>query len=426
MVKLGSSPPEPCDETSRYKVLSVIQSKRNGNLKANSAAPPMHRKLRIVMIVSGYPPAKKAGMESGCKRLAEALARRGHSVKVLTAATRGLPRLQHEATNLVVHRVLRPIPLGPLWGVSYMAMIKSWLLRHVFGWDVVVCHKLGLHGAVAAPLARIFGRQCHHLAVNAGHYGDVPRLRAHLGGGFLLALARLATGCFHLSADGRRELQNAGFRAAQLHPFIYHVMPSSPPFAERRDAEVLFLGRLHRQKNLPLLLKAFAAVARDRPGARLRIVGSGPLGDALRRAVAASTAAGRIQLDPWTDEPRTALQRSALFVLPSRSEGLSNALLEAMVEGCAIIATDVSGVRDALDPTGASAAPVPEGGFLQLPAGLLVRSGDHRGLAAAMAVLLDDGPLRERLGNAARAIALEHFSEERAVALFLAAMEPPA
>lgn len=95
------------------------------------------------------------------------------------------------------------------------------------------------------------------------------------------------------------------------------------------------------------------------------------------------------------------LELSDVFALPSRSEGLSNALLEAMAAGLPCIATSVGGNPELI-----------EDGVT----GLLVPSEDPHALAGGLMALLRDAELRERLGTAGRARVLEHFSIEAMVA----------
>ena len=106
---------------------------------------------------------------------------------------------------------------------------------------------------------------------------------------------------------------------------------------------LLAVGRLAREKGFDLLLRALASVRREYPEASLLIAGSGPEEAALRaecRALGLDRAvsfAGQLA-DPWPY-----FQRATLFVLPSRQEGLPNALLEAAAAGVPIVALPASG-----------------------------------------------------------------------------------
>jgi glycosyltransferase involved in cell wall biosynthesis len=120
--------------------------------------------------------------------------------------------------------------------------------------------------------------------------------------------------------------------------------PASPDgFRPGPGPHLLAVGRLAREKGFDLLLRALASVRREYPEASLLIAGSGPEEAALRaecRALGLDRAvsfAGQLA-DPWPY-----FQRATLFVLPSRQEGLPNALLEAAAAGVPIVALPASG-----------------------------------------------------------------------------------
>jgi glycosyltransferase involved in cell wall biosynthesis len=91
------------------------------------------------------------------------------------------------------------------------------------------------------------------------------------------------------------------------------------------------------------------------------------------------------------------LHRGKLAVLPSRREGMPNALLEAMACGSACVATRVSGSEDVIEH-GVN--------------GLLVESEDYEGMARALLTLLHDPSLAQEYGQAARATIEKHYSFE--------------
>lgn len=102
---------------------------------------------------------------------------------------------------------------------------------------------------------------------------------------------------------------------------------------------LLGVGRLTPQKNFGLLIEAFALVRRQRP-LRLTILGSGP--DGAREALMEQARSLGVAADVWmpgqVSNPFPYYRRADLFVLPSRWEGMSNALLEAMACGCPVAA----------------------------------------------------------------------------------------
>ena len=99
-----------------------------------------------------------------------------------------------------------------------------------------------------------------------------------------------------------------------------------------------------------------------------------------------------------------ALQRSDCLLLPSLTEGISNAVLEAMACGLPVVTTDCGGMQEA----------VTDG-----VDGMIVRTRDVTGMAAALERLASDLRLRRRLGEAARATVSKRFSLVRQADEFL-------
>ncbi|HRD72831.1 MAG TPA: glycosyltransferase family 4 protein [Aquimonas sp.] len=157
---------------------------------------------------------------------------------------------------------------------------------------------------------------------------------------------------------------------------------------------LLFVGRLVYNKNVRMLLLALARLpAERRPLAW--IAGFGPdRGDLLILRERLELSEDVRFLDERDDTAELMLAAD-LLVLPSREEGLSNVIIEAMGSGLPIIATAVGGtpelIRDGEN-------------------GLLVPNEDDSALAAAMQRLIDDDALRDRLAAQARADALTGFS----------------
>lgn len=154
-------------------------------------------------------------------------------------------------------------------------------------------------------------------------------------------------------------------------------------------ALVLWVGRLDPIKGLSFLIESFRSIAQD-TNAHLCLAGGGLIREQLERQVRESQLTERIHfLGPRADVS-SLLRAADVFVLPSRTEGLPNALLEAMAAGCPIVTTDVPGCRDLIDHE---------------RTGLVVPYGDTHGLAAAVRRLLFDRDLAARLGEqAARAV----------------------
>lgn len=376
--------------------------------------------MRFLMIISGYPPWKSAGMERTCARLSLALVRRGHPVTVLTQAT-GEPEVTDEE-GVRVARVLKPVALGPLWGITYMAQVRRWMRRLKDDWELCVCHKLDLHSVAAAPIAQRMERPCLSALYNAGEFSDFAKLLAYKGGRHLLNHAMKGDGFLYLSQQSRRELIAHGASAERVFPFrapVYTDLFQPGPLRSRE--QLLFAGRFHEQKNLPLLVAAFDRLAQRHGAARLRLIGKGPDAPRVNAAVASAASRDRIEVQPWSDDIAEEMRTARAFVLSSRAEGLANVLVEAMASGTPCVCTDVSGAREALGESSERA--IPPGQFIEAEAGLIVPPGDDAALAHAMERILGDDPLHARLSIAGRHRAESLFSEETCAALLIEAAE---
>jgi sugar transferase (PEP-CTERM/EpsH1 system associated) len=217
-------------------------------------------------------------------------------------------------------------------------------------------------------------------------------------------LTRLADTVFALSEQLRRDLvTHIGLSADRIEVLYNGVDLSRFGSCDRTDARrrlgqddaalvVGSVGRLVAVKNYPLLLRAVAQPALAQ--ATLVLVGDGPERTALQALADSLGIAGRVRFAGHRDDVAELLPAFDVFVLPSRSEGMSNTLLEAMACSVPPVASRVGGnaeiVRDGLD-------------------GLLFPSDDEAALCNALAQLVHDGTRRAHMGAASRERVMSAF-----------------
>lgn len=166
---------------------------------------------------------------------------------------------------------------------------------------------------------------------------------------------------------------------------------------------VVMVGRLVAEKGYPELFAAMATL-----DAVLWAAGERLSSD---HAAAIDTATQALQRDPdlarkikllghRTDLPEL-LRAADIFVLPSHREGMPRAIIEAMMAGLPVVATDIRGSREEV---------------VAGETGLLVPVGEPQALGAALERLIQDPALRRRLGNAGRARALALYDEAKVIA----------
>jgi glycosyltransferase involved in cell wall biosynthesis len=197
--------------------------------------------------------------------------------------------------------------------------------------------------------------------------------------------ARWATAIVCVSEAERRDGEAAGIRAN------WRVVPNGVDLeafrpTDRVDARArlglpagplaVSVGRLSRQKGQDLLVEAWPKVRSRVEAAELVLVGSGPEESALRRS------GGDVQFVGAQDDVQPWLAAADVVVLPSRWEGLPYVVLEAMAVGTPVVATDVTGVREALGEAGAIVPPEDPGALAEAVVAALsgadVRSGRRR------------------------------------------------
>ncbi len=175
--------------------------------------------------------------------------------------------------------------------------------------------------------------------------------------------------------------------------------------AQAGDLLVVAIGNLYPVKGHQYLLEAVAALDAPAGDVLVAIAGRGDLQtelEALARHLGLGT---RVRFLGFRTDVPAILASADVFVMPSLSEGLPMALIEAMLAGTAVVASSVGGipelVRDGVH-------------------GLLVPPGDSAALASALRLVTEDSALRKRLGAAARERAEREFTVEAMTRRYLA------
>jgi glycosyltransferase involved in cell wall biosynthesis len=354
--------------------------------------------MRGVAILTSLFPPSVGGIQTQTLALARALAVGGAEVHVVTRPAAGRPA-RELLGDVTVHRVGLARG-GPAATVAYVALAARTLASLWPRVDVIHAHQL-LSPASAALLARaVLGTPFVVTAHASGPVGDVASLgrQGPLGRARLRALARHAAAFVAVSAPIGEELRRAGVPAGRIRSIPNGVdterfRPSTE--AERRAARralalppvpvVLYAGRLAPEKGVDVLLDAWAAARRQGALGTLVLLGEGPERRALEHRARDLGILGAVRFAGAAADVAPWLAAADVFALPSRTEGLSVALLEAMAAGLPVVATDVGGTGEAV------------GG-----AARLVPAGDAGGLGGAIERLLADPPRAAALGDAAR------------------------
>ena len=313
-----------------------------------------------------------------------------------------------EALSLVPPGVSLEV-LPPPEGKSFFKVsrfMRSFLLD--LGPDLVLTYNWGaietLAGAMAAGLSRVV----HH--EEGFGPGEMEKLffRRNMARRFLFkgaaavvvpsrTLYRIARGKWKVPEEKLHYLPN-GVDLERFRPG-----ESARSGAEDRPFRVGFLGGFRPEKNLDLLVRAFAR-AELPPGSQLLLGGTGPGEEALREEVRRFDLEDRVHFEGPVEDAPSFYGKIDLFALSSWTEQMPLVVLEAMASGLPILSTEVGDVKEMVSE--------PNRAFL-------VPSGDEPALARHMGTLAADRVLREKLGRANRARCEEDYELERCLGRYL-------
>lgn len=201
----------------------------------------------------------------------------------------------------------------------------------------------------------------------------------------------------------RTFLLQSGVAPAAIAVIPGSVQPTLVPAGAPRPYALVFVGRLVGIKQPGQFVEILASVARSHPTVRALIVGDGPLRPALEQQAAALGVAEHLDFAGRTDRVQPLLARARVFVLTSRSEGLSIALAEAMISGVVPVVARVGDLED-LVQDGVN--------------GYAVEPDDIAAYVARVQALLDDPGLWSRLSSAAATSALRHAGLDNVTSLW--------
>jgi glycosyltransferase involved in cell wall biosynthesis len=326
--------------------------------------------------------------------------------------------LERMASRLGVECIALPMRrcIAPL--ADLLALVRLWWILGNQKPDIVEFStpKAGLLGMIAARL-RSLPRRVYMLR----------GLKLERSSGFkrwiLLTAERVACACAHVvlcnSKSLRAEALALGLAPAgkllvlgegssngvDVERFSPGPSAVRDKFSIPGEAPVVgFVGRLTRDKGLPELIEAFDRILVAMPAAHLLLVGwfdaaEDALDSELRTRILSNP---RIHCTGFVSDVAPYYRAMDVMVLPTWREGFPNAVLEAAASGIPVVTTESTGARDAV---------IPE------VTGLLIPPGYPEAIYESVVKLLRDPERRFHMGRAGRAWVMEHYSEERVLAL---------
>jgi glycosyltransferase involved in cell wall biosynthesis len=309
--------------------------------------------MKVLVLCYEYPPIGGGGGRAA-KTVAEALVQRGHEVRVQTAAL-GF-RSQHERIDGVdIYRTASARQVPDTCRVHEMGLYCATsllpTLRHIREWKPDVMHA---HFAMpTGMLARTANRFTGVPYVLTAHLGDVPggvpeqtdRL-FRLVGPLANSVWKHAAAATAVSSFVQRLAEQAYQRKVERVLNGIDLAGAPAPTPPGDVPGIVFAGRFNPQKCPDFLIDALAKLPSRHW--RATLIGDGPMMPSVRQKIERHRLADRVTLTGWLDS--TAVERilrtSDIFVMPSTSEGLPVAAIEALKQGLAIVASDIPGVMD--------------------------------------------------------------------------------
>jgi glycosyltransferase involved in cell wall biosynthesis len=346
-----------------------------------------------ILLVVDQLPRSLGGGERIVRKMAELLPTYGYHATILTFAA------DEESEGLVNPPC--PIYLLPLRRTYDLAALRGVISLRRFlkekGIDLVhTCFESS--DLWAGGVTKLFSN-----AKLVWNRRDMGILRSHKHMVAYKKLARMPDAVFAVSEQVRRHCIDvddiAPDRVSTVHngldlarwPERVNRGQSTPPV-------IASLGNIRRVKGHDVLLRAFALVRYEFPSVRLALGGAvleTAFMEELTSLIDELELAESVSFEGNVQDQQRFLQDVSIFVLPSRSEGFSNAIVEAMAASLPVIATDVGGNAEA----------VKDG-----DTGLIIRSEDVDGMATAILRLLRDPGEARQMGRAGRKRVVEEFT----------------
>ena len=362
--------------------------------------------LRILLFLHSFGPG---GVERVAMRLAGAWADAGHDVRLLMGRNDG------PDTSVAPHNVTYEFaPSSPFLARRFETL---WMVRHLVAAvrrnrpDVIFCAG-NTYTIVAALVRLLLGPTCPPIVCklsNSLDRQDLP-LIGRLGHRMWLRQHhRFIDHFVGLSEPMRTEIArflNVGPRRISIIPNpvmtncdLHELSGSRIEVSPGEGRRFISIGRLTRQKNFSLLLRAFAQIAT--PDDRLVILGEGPERKRLTKQASKLGISHLVDLAGYRESVSTLLKSSDIFVSSSNYEGMPGAVVEALAAGLSVVATRSSACLTELLGHGRL--------------GRLVAIRDVRDLANA----LDAAPGRHSLMLPAMRTVAAQFTIERAAHLYV-------
>lgn len=330
---------------------------------------------RILMISSQFVPEVYGGAVSQCLKLSRQLASEDCTITILTSRNSFKLPTKEKMGNIDVVRIWSGKPpqlMGKyIWSsILWFAGCTIWFIRHRNEFDLLHIHQAKFQAFTGALFGKWFNKPVIVKVGNSDAAFDLESLkRKSIGGNYLYNVVSTYTTKFiAISTQIEKNFADHNIKCSKVIKIsngVYQPLTFDEIHQKKEEYRsrlfkdktgnaschryFLSAGRLSKEKNISLLIKAFADIAAENENIRLVILGDGPLKEEIEALIQHKQIEDKVLLTGYVKNVNDYLIASDFFMLPSEVEGMSNSLLEAMSAGLIPIATNISGSADLIE-----------------------------------------------------------------------------
>jgi glycosyltransferase involved in cell wall biosynthesis len=307
-----------------------------------------------------------------------------------------------EITNEVMERASLAVRLR-----YQIFLVNSFffMLRHRRNFDIIHVHSMGWPSFIAARLGKWFKKK---VVVKDATMNGIRWLQRYPSGERKLRLVKRQCHFVAMTRVIEENLLLAGVEQHSISRIPNGIEIEGHPYKSEYGGEikkVIFVGNLTQQpaKGIDLLLKAWKSIQKKFKDVQLQIVGDGPVTTYEKYAQELGINNSVSFLGKRTDVKQL-LVDADLFVLPSRREGMPNALMEAMLSGLPSVATNISGCQDLIE---------------HMNSGFLINPASVSELESGIEFFLKNPLLTKTMGERARLTIQENFNIQNVASKYI-------
>lgn len=284
------------------------------------------------------------------------------------------------------------LPWVWLGRLNFICELFFWIYKNRSSINIIHAHESGWLGAVAILFGKLFNIE---VVCKSATLPPFPQIGWDVPFRMILRTFQRRSHLIVLNQIIREQLVHDGFPSSAISVIPNAVyIPSCCAFPEQSN-KVLYVGNFSQGaylKAFDVLFKAWSIVHRKNDTIRLVVAGGGDV-TFWKNLVFELGCSATVEFLGFVSDPAILYEKAGLFVLPSRVEGMSNALLEALSYGLPVVASDISPNQAVIDQTESA---------------VLVEVGNEKALAEAILMLMADPQRRAKMGKCGR-----HLVEKR-------------